>query len=781
MLKSLFISMVLFLGMSGSSVAQYNNASTLQLEDIMLGKDFIGYWPENHSFLPNGDVVFHWKQDADRYMTWYINTPSTNSVRKLTLKEEYSLPLSGYEYSKLGKFAVYTKFGGVYKWADGTAAPQLIFESSDKVNQVVIATDPSILYLEMKSNFYQLNTKNGRLTQMTNFINATESEEPKKELNYIESQELQMFEELNIVKARADYGTDKKEKSKLFFIPEVHTGTGDIYDLNISPNGKFATFELYNKAETSLTEVQHFVTVDGQASPAKARPKVGRKDADIQFFMYDLENDNLNQLDVDKLSEINRVHDFLKEYGVEEYKNKGVTFHGAYFNTQSSRAVLEVKSLDNKHRWILELNLSKGDFTEIDHQYDRAWIGGPGISGWNESAGNLGWFKDGERVFYQSEKTGYSHLYVYDFTTKKATQVTNGDFEIHTADLNIKNDYFYVTSNKISPADRGFYKVSLKGKFTSVLEKAGSYDAKLSPDEKVISYLYSDANSPWELFSAALEKPNDSKQVTKSVRAGFQKYNFRIPEVVKVQSVDGKEISARLYRGTEASKGPAVIFVHGAGYLQNAHNWWSLYYREYMFHNFLVDNGYTVLDMDYRGSEGYGRDWRTEIYRSMGGKDLFDQISGKEYLVDELGVDAKRIGMYGGSYGGFITLMALMKEPGHFACGAALRSVTDWTHYNHEYTSNILNTPEEDSLAYQRSSPIYYADNLDAPLLMLHGMVDDNVQYQDVVRLSQKFIELGKDNWEMANYPVEAHSFRRASSWLDEYKRIYKLFEEELK
>ncbi len=200
-----------------------------------------------------------------------------------------------------------------------------------------------------------------------------------------------------------------------------------------------------------------------------------------------------------------------------------------------------------------------------------------------------------------------------------------------------------------------------------------------------------------------------------------------------------------------------------------------------MFHNFLRDQGYTVLDIDYRASEGYGRYWRTAIYRHMGGKDLLDQMAGRDYLIEELGIDADRIGIYGGSYGGFITLMALLTEPGNFACGAALRSVTDWAHYNHEYTSNILNTPEEDSVAFYHSSPINFAENLEDPLIMLHGMVDDNVQFQDVVRLSQRFIELGKEDWEMAVYPVEPHGFKTASSWTDEYTRIYKLFETHLK
>jgi dipeptidyl aminopeptidase/acylaminoacyl peptidase len=196
-----------------------------------------------------------------------------------------------------------------------------------------------------------------------------------------------------------------------------------------------------------------------------------------------------------------------------------------------------------------------------------------------------------------------------------------------------------------------------------------------------------------------------------------------------------------------------------------------------MFHTLLAHRGYVVLDMDYRASAGYGRDWRTAIYRRMGEPELEDLADGVAWLVEQQGVDEERIGVYGGSYGGFLTLMALFKQPGLFACGAALRPVTDWAHYNHGYTSNILNTPEVDPEAYWRSSPIEYAGGLADPLLMCHGMLDDNVFFQDTVRLSQRLIELGKRDWEVAMYPVEAHSFREPASWLDEYRRVLALLE----
>ncbi len=226
---------------------------------------------------------------------------------------------------------------------------------------------------------------------------------------------------------------------------------------------------------------------------------------------------------------------------------------------------------------------------------------------------------------------------------------------------------------------------------------------------------------------------------------------------------------------------PAVMFVHGAGYLQNAHEGWSQYFREFMFHQLLVQRGFVVIDMDFRASAGYGRDWRTAIHRRMGAPELEDFRAGVEWLVRNANVDRARVGVYGGSYGGFMTLMALFRAPDLFAAGAALRPVTDWAHYNHNYTSNILHTPELDPEAYAASSPIEFADGLRRPLLISHGMLDDNVLFQDSVRLAQRLIELKKENWEVAIFPVEAHAYREAVSWLDQYRRVLRLMEREVK
>jgi dipeptidyl aminopeptidase/acylaminoacyl peptidase len=364
---------------------------------------------------------------------------------------------------------------------------------------------------------------------------------------------------------------------------------------------------------------------------------------------------------------------------------------------------------------------------------------------------------------------------------------------------------FYFTSSEGSLFERHLYSMPFEGGArTRLTTMAGNNQADVSPDERTLAVVRSYANRPPELYlqpnrpapdqkaqapnspaggARAAEAPGpDVKQVTTSPTPEFFRHDWSDPPVVGFRARDGATVHGRLYRPAAAQRGgPAVIFVHGAGYLQDVHKWWSTYYREYMFHHLLAERGYTVLSIDYRGSAGYGRDWRTGIYRHMGGKDLDDHVDAVRYLVSEHGVDPRRVGLYGGSYGGFITLMALFTTPDIFAAGAALRPVTDWAHYNHPYTSNILNEPQDDPEAYRRSSPIYFAAGLKGALLICHGMVDTNVHFQDTVRLTERLIELRKENWELAAYPVEDHAFERADSWADEFKRILKLFETNLR
>jgi dipeptidyl aminopeptidase/acylaminoacyl peptidase len=458
-----------------------------------------------------------------------------------------------------------------------------------------------------------------------------------------------------------------------------------------------------------------------------------------------------------------------------QQRDRDVQLFQLQWSEDGRRAAMLARSSDNKDRWVLTLDPATGRTTVAARVHDDAWVDGPG-------AFTLGWLPDNRRLYFISERDGYSHLYTVAAEGGEPAQLTSGPFEV--SDVRLSNDKtkFYFTSSEGSPFERHLYSMPTGGGArTRITSMAGNNVAEMSPDETTLALVHSYSNKPWELYLAPATPGAAARQVTTSPAAEWRAHNWIDPPIVDFKARDGATVHARIYKpaGWRAG-GPAVLFVHGAGYLQNVHKWWSNYYREYMFHHLLMERGFLVLDVDYRGSAGYGRDWRTGIYRFMGGKDLTDHVDAVKYLVAEHGVDPKRVGLYGGSYGGFITFMAMFTTPDVFAAGAALRPVTDWAHYNHPYTSNILNLPQSDREAYERSSPIYHAEGLKGALLICHGMVDTNVHFQDSVRLVQRLIELRKENWELAVYPVEDHAFERDTSWADEYKRVLKLFTENL-
>jgi dipeptidyl aminopeptidase/acylaminoacyl peptidase len=450
---------------------------------------------------------------------------------------------------------------------------------------------------------------------------------------------------------------------------------------------------------------------------------------------------------------------------------------GIVWSKDGHSLAIQLRAIDNKDRWITTVDFGAHALVLQHRLSDAAWIN------WNFN--EFGWEDDNTTLWYVSEETGYSQLYAKK-AGAKASALTHGKFEVSNPTLSPDGRWFYLRANAEAPYSYDAYRVAIGGgNLERVTTYKGMQQFALSPDGKQLLVLHSSPYVPAQLAVTAAEGNAAPRELTDTRAPEYKALAWPDLQVVEIPSSHTKQpIYAKLYKPKDfdaSKKYPAVLFVHGAGYLQNVTLGYSPYFREQMFNNMLTDHGYVVLDMDYRASEGYGRDWRTAIYRQMGHPELEDLIDGVQWLQKNASADPKHVGLYGGSYGGFMSLMAMFRAPDVFAAGAALRPVTDWTQYNHEYTSNILNDPQIDPLAYEASSPIEFADGLKGALLICHGMIDNNVLFEDSVRLYQKLIELHKDNFQMSTYPMERHGFVHADSWLDEYKRIYRLFEMNLK
>ena len=771
-------------------ISQENNISTLSIEQIMQGSKFVGNLPNYIEWADNSkQFYFYWNPENALSDSLYSYHLETGETKKVDFDTEWKLPSQGvYNVDRTKK--VYSKNGDVF-YIDLTnnKKTQITKTLARERSPKFILNDCKIVYRQ-DNNLYTWDIKSGEFEQITNFktgSKSTKSDIPSdiKE-RWLYDDQLRLSPVLAKKKEKRDAGKKMSEKEKLKRPAPIYLSGKRLMWADISPDGKYVSYVLMKRSKSKRTDVPNYVTESGNTKNINARAKVGVKPAKFEFYIHNRIIRKTTEVDLKKLDGYDYIPEYTQDYPDKKYENKDrISYiNGPYWSSNGENAFVEIKANDHKDRWIALINFEDATVKTLEHQHDEAWIGGPGI-GWY-SRDELGWMPDNERIWFKSEKNGYAHLYVTNINQGKKKALTKGKFEVYNPKISNDKQYWYYSSNESYPGDRQFYRMSINGrKSEQITNMMGNNEVSISPDEKYIAMRYSYSNKPWEVY--LMKNPlvsgneEDVKKITHSTTTDFDNYKWRDPHNITFKAEDGANVHARLYVPESGVKNnAAVIFVHGAGYLQNAHKWWSTYYREYMFHNILVDNGYTVLDIDYRGSSGYGRDWRTAIYRHMGGKDLSDQVDGTKYLIKGHGIDPEKIGIYGGSYGGFITLMALFKAPEVFKAGAAIRSVTDWSHYNHGYTSQILNTPVTDSLAYVRSSPMYYAEGLEGHLLMLHGMIDDNVHFQDVVRLSQRLIELGKKNWEMAIYPVERHGFTEPSSWTDEYTRIFNLFQEQL-
>ncbi|MCB9897301.1 MAG: prolyl oligopeptidase family serine peptidase [Planctomycetes bacterium] len=484
--------------------------------------------------------------------------------------------------------------------------------------------------------------------------------------------------------------------------------------------------------------------------------------------------------------------------------------------------LVERLSNDFHVRELLLADPASGEVRQLLGERDEAWIGGP--ARWARFA------DDGRSVLFTSERTGFEHLWTAPVDGAPARQLTHGDWELHA--LRTVPHGARVLGVGTAPDDPATHRLVAidvdGGRVTTLSDRPGcASDPIVSEDGSTAVFTWEELGVPGDLFAVRFAEPRPTTpadeasssgangvrrtlsgapvaappaesraeadvatslladavpmRLTLSVPDALEALALPPPEIVTFPS-DDVRVHAYLYRPEPFEPGrvyPAVIFVHGAGSLQNVLRSMSAYDVNMLFHHRLARKGYVVLDVDYRHSTGYGRDFRAAIHGFMGGKDLDDLVAGVDYL-DSLGfVDRTRVGLYGGSYGGFLTLMALFTKPEVFACGAALRSVTDWRTYNHWYTNARLGDPEKDAAAYAKSSPIDHAEGLTRPLLLLHGLLDDNVFAQDTIRLVEKLIQLGKD-FDLMLYPSQHHGFDDPESWIDEYRRIERLFDEQL-
>jgi dipeptidyl aminopeptidase/acylaminoacyl peptidase len=785
----------------------------LTIDTIMRGQGLAGYPQSAVRWSPDGQqVFFSWKQHTDpieENTDTYVVGRDGKGLRKLSDEEAKHAPPANGDYSRDRKRAVYVNGGDVFLYDAAVKQRRALTDTTDAESSARFTRDEQHVAFVRSNNLFVMSLKDGSIEQKTNIVgsdargpNVTLFDDENK--NRTESQRWIAEEAKKLSDVLARRSAEKKEedekrKKQIAIAPMKLKSGEEVSDLRLSPDEKYVIAFISVEGEKAKRPiVPSYVTDTGYTTDLPARLNVGdaqqasrvasisTTDGKVQWLKHGLKvvepvkeaakEATTTATATTETTEPQKVEATAEKTETKEAADRDVEMEELFWSDDGTKAVLPVRAADNKDSWLLALDPATANARVIAHDHDPAWVH------WL-SEGSAGFVPNTSTVWFISERTGWLHLYTIPYEGGQPRAITSGEWEVDDVTVDVGDrKSFYLMASKDSLFERHLYRVPVTGgALTKLTTTTGWHNATPSPDGTSYADLYSYTNKPMELYINDVNRPTASGRVTTSPAPEFASYPWLDVPIVHFKARDGKSVPGRLYKPENWNGGPAVIFVHGAGYLQNVHRGWSNYFREYMFHHLLRERGYVVFDIDYRASSGYGRDWRTAIYRHMGGVDLTDHVDAAKWLASEHQVDPKRIGIYGGSYGGFITLMGMFTTPDVFAAGAALRPVTDWAHYNHPYTANILNTPQKDPEAYRRSSPIYFAEGLKGALLMCHGVIDVNVHFQDTVRLAQRLIELRKENWEVAMYPLEDHSFVEPTSWADEYKRVLKLFESELK
>ena len=795
-------------------------ALELSIRNIMRGPELVGEAPDDLGWSHDGRwLYFRWRPgggewDGDPEL-YRVQADGSGLERVPDTEARGAELVTGRgARSADGRREVFASGGDLYLADRRSGEVRRLTETRDQESQPgFIPGEDAVLY-RSGTNLFRLDLETGAVRQVTDIRSGNaprEESEAEGQRGFLEEQQVELFEHIRRQKAREEEREAREEAASGDEPEPLYINNGErLQGMAPSPDGSFVLVSAVRQAsDARRTSIPYWITESGYTEPRDVRTKVGDESGSARLGLLDTATGETAWLEADPDllaargagGEADEAGGAARGEGAHEGDGRVWSVSPRGWNDAGTRALLYHRS-DDDTEWVLSvLDPATGDVTIVARDRNDAWVGGPcgfGCVGWLPGDRGRG---DGT-VYYVSEETGYAHAYLVNGDGTGRRALTSGEWELLDLEMAPDEDRFFITTNEGSPFDQHLGWLEFDGERTYLTAGPGRYEGTLSPDGERIAVVHDVANHPQELYLAEVdeleeaveeaegEAPEGQREtmvdamtrVTDSPTAEWASFPWIHPEIVRFPARDGVAIPARIYRPEDVGgtpNGAAVVFVHGAGYLHNVHNYWSSYYREYMFHHLLAARGYTVLDIDYRGSAGYGAEWRTAIYRFMGGQDLTDQEDGARWLVANEGIDADRIGIYGGSYGGFITLMALTTGDQLFKSGAALRSVTDWAHYNEGYTSNILNDPQEDREAYVRSSPIYHVENFrsDQYLLILHGMVDTNVHFSDVVRYAQRLIELGKENWEFAVYPVENHGFVEPSSWTDEYRRIFELFE----
>jgi dipeptidyl-peptidase 4 len=528
--------------------------------------------------------------------------------------------------------------------------------------------------------------------------------------------------------------------------------------------------------ESPVAAIDRFEIYADSVKVIKQRyPAAGAKNATVELFV--------NSLGGDPASDTPAVQ-------VDLGKNSDIYLARVNWLPNGTSLAVQRQSRDQKTLTLLQADATTGATAELLSEHSDTWV---------PLHDELTFLEHGKQFIWASSRTGFKHLYLYDLNGKLVRPLTGGEWEVvgDSAARAIRgvdehNGLVYFMANAESPLERHLYCVSLKEArptLRRITADTGWHDVTMSKDARMFLDTFSTPDHPPSLTLRAADGKTLAPLVPNDVTADHPYAPYlsdHLPtEFGTLKASDGETLYYQIVKPKDLEPGkryPVVVDVYGGPGVQRVRKAWGGYPRsnEGFFREFLAQQGYIVFTLDNRGSAARGMRFGTAIYHHMGSVEVQDQVAGVSFLKTLPYVDPKRIAVFGWSYGGYMALMCMMQAPDVFAAGIAGAPVTDWHLYDTHYTEQYMGTPQENAAGYTASSVMTYANQLRGPLLIMHGMADDNVLFTHSTTLFKKLQDLDKQ-FDIMTYPGSKHGLlRHADTGLHGYTTIKRFLDTQL-
>lgn len=513
-----------------------------------------------------------------------------------------------------------------------------------------------------------------------------------------------------------------------------------------SPDGKKIAYYRFDESDVPEFTFQRF---DDKLYPENITykyPKVGEVNSRVEIYMYDLETNKTVKVKTGSPEYIPRIKWIDADYLSVTILNR----------LQNQLYLLKVNALTGSSEMLLVEDAAK--YIAIND--------------------DLKFLPDGKGFIWRSEKDGYSHLYHFDTNGKLVNQITKGEWEVTALlDYDAKKQILYYISNEKSPLYKNVYSIDLNGKNKTLISTAnGNNTIKFSEGFNYYISYYSNFATPVKITLhdksgkqiRVLEDNTNLKNLLASAEINAPEFfSFNTSENI---ALNGWMIKPSDFDSTK--KYPVFMFVYGGpGYQHAADEWFVRSGGNYAWFQMLAQQGYIIAGVDGRGSGGRGRDFRQITYQNLGKYETIDQIEAAKWLGSQSFVDASRIGIFGSSYGGYLSLLCLEKGSDIFKTAIAVAPVTNWKYYDDVYTERYMGTLESNPGGYDANSPIFYTDLIQGNLLLIHGTADDNVHWQNTAELISALVASSKQ-FDLMIYPDKNHSLSGGNTKYHEYKLI---------